>query len=107
MVCVVLNRVIYLVATAWDYDDPHHFALHRFSKCEVLEEKASNLSGFDLDEYISTGAFDYNGINSKQIRVTLVFDTPAAYHLQETPLKHQSRELTHKKDGRVQIEKQL
>ena len=36
---VFRGSVIYLVATVWDYQDPRHYALHRFTHCEPLEKR--------------------------------------------------------------------
>ena len=36
---VFRNRIIYLVATLWDYEDPLQFALHRFNSVSILENQ--------------------------------------------------------------------
>ncbi|HET6633169.1 MAG TPA: WYL domain-containing protein [Rhodanobacteraceae bacterium] len=45
----------YLVATAWDYDDPRIFALHRMSRPRLLDKQpVTPPPGFDLDRYVNT-----------------------------------------------------
>ena len=97
---VCRGSVIYLVATVWDYQDPRHYALHRFTHCEPLKERLSQPEGFDLDTYINTGTFQY--AYGKDIKVTLLFLPNIAIHLQETPLSDDQK-ITQKRDGRTQI----
>lgn len=98
---VFRGSVIYLVATVWDYQDPRHYALHRFTQCERLGERLSRPEGFSLDSYIGTGTFQYAD-QSKDIKVTLLFSAGVAIHLQETPLS-EDQQITQKRDGRTQI----
>ncbi len=97
---VFRGSVIYLVATVWDYQDPRHYALHRFTQCELLESRLSQPEGFSLDTYIETGTFQYT--HGKDIKITLLFSPDVAIHLQETPLS-EDQQITQKHDGRTQI----
>lgn len=101
---VLRNEVSYLVATAWDYDDPRHYALHRFEAdtLEPLETAAHEPEGFDFDAYLDNGGFQYR-LSADPLRLRLRMRTETAAHLQETPLSEdQSREeLT---EGWVRIE---
>jgi len=97
---VFRGSVIYLVATVWDYQDPRHYALHRFTHCEPLESRSTSPEGFSLDAYIETGTFQY--AHSKDFKVTLLFSPYVAIHLQETPLSD-DQQVTQKRDGRTQI----
>ena len=83
---VFRERVVYLVATLWDYSDPRHFALHRFVKAELLEQNATPPEGFDLDAYIATGTFEYVADRSAPLALRLRMSVAAAAHLYETPL---------------------
>lgn len=83
---VFRESVIYLVATLWDYEDPRHFSLHRFNWIESLDKPATIISGFDLDEYLRSGAFDYPIEPESNIRLQVRFLREAAEHLYETPL---------------------
>ncbi|RMG50223.1 MAG: WYL domain-containing transcriptional regulator, partial [Gammaproteobacteria bacterium] len=58
---VIRHEVSYLVATAWDYTDPRHYALHRMEPgtLELLDTPATELEDFDLQQYIDQGAFQY------------------------------------------------
>ncbi|WP_201091580.1 helix-turn-helix transcriptional regulator [Thiocystis minor] len=83
---VFRRRVVYLVATLWDYGDPRHFALHRFAWAEGLEEDATPPEGFVLETYLKTGAFDYVADGSPVLALRLRMTEAAAAHLHETPL---------------------
>lgn len=82
---VFRQGVTYLVATLWEYDDVVQLALHRFQHVELLEDRASVPDGFDLDDYISQGEFEYP-MSARFLRLRLRFDEDAAFHLNETPL---------------------
>jgi len=93
---------IYLVASVKTYDDPFHFALHRFIDCILVEQNTHTLETFNLDEYISSGSFDYADVENKFIKLTAIFDPVAANHLTESPLSD-DQTMTKKRDGRIQI----
>ncbi len=95
------GSVIYLVATVWEYRDPRHYALHRFTRCELLGKRLSRPEGFSLDSYIETGTFQYAD-RTKDIRITLLFSASVAIHLRETPLS-EDQQIAKKRDGRTQI----
>ena len=98
---VFRHRVVYLIATLWEYNDPIQFALHRFKSAEINEEaKYRRPDGFNLDEYIKQGNFDY--ILGNDINIELLFDKSAAEHLLETPLS-ENQQVSHTKDGRVRV----
>ncbi len=80
------ERVIYLIATLWDYEDPRHFALHRFTWAEPLDKPVTRLADFDLDGYLTTAPFDYPVDTGSTIKLVARFRRGAAYHLRETPL---------------------
>ncbi|MEO5344260.1 MAG: WYL domain-containing protein [Gammaproteobacteria bacterium SHHR-1] len=80
------ESIIYLVATLWDYEDPRHFALHRFTWIEPQDQPVSKPEGFDLDSYLASGSFDYPTEPNKHIRLVAQFKREAALHLEETPL---------------------
>ena len=65
-----------------------------------MDEPSIPLKDFDLDEYIASGAFEYNYNKNKQIRITLIFDAPAAYQLEESLLSN-NQKMIRKRDGRI------
>lgn len=76
----------YLIASAGNYVKPHHFALHRFQKVEMLNASSRD-DGFDMDTYLPTAAFTpQQGTGT----ATLVADIEPslAWILGETPLSH-------------------
>ena len=93
---------MYLVATAWNFETPVHYALHRFESAELLDEPALKPRGFDLDIYLSeTAAFQYP-LQNEHIRLVADFDAGAAEHLIERPLSD-NQTFEHRPDGRVRI----
>ena len=84
---VLRHEVSYLVATAWDYTDPRHYALHRMQPeaIELLETQATELPDFDLQRYIDEGGFHYR-IGDRPLRLELRMRVDLARHLEETPL---------------------
>ena len=83
---VFRNSVAYLVANVWDYQDPRHYALHRFKKCELIDEPSRIPKDFNLDNYLRTGSFEYVDPKSSMIKLEAVFRYGSAMHLYETPL---------------------
>ncbi len=88
---VFRESVVYLVATVWDYHDPRHYALHRFQKCTLLEDKTATPADFDLDGYLSTGAFEYVDHGAEEILLVARFTKDVARHLEETPLSQDQK----------------
>lgn len=85
---VFRESVVYLVATVWEYENPRHFALHRFLHCESREQHAKKPPGFDLAAYISQGPFEYVDEETETIRFEALFRERTARHLEETPLSY-------------------
>ncbi len=88
---VFRHEVTYLVATAWHYDDPRHFALHRFESCQVLDIPARRPQGFDFQTYLRQGAFQYPKPEDALIELVLRVHRNTAVHLGETPLSEDQR----------------
>ena len=82
---IMRGALTYLVASARNYADVRLYALHRFSKAEVLDAAAIVPKGFNLDTAIANGLADFanQGAPSElELRCT---EKVAAY-LVETPL---------------------
>jgi len=77
--------VYYLIATAWDYPDVRHYALHRMTQAVMEAGAARRPLDFDLDAHVASGAFH---IPLKATPLTLVLRVPAesVRYLQEAPL---------------------
>ncbi len=82
---IMRGPVSYLVATAWDYEDPRLYAIHRFEKAEILEEDCRIPEGFDLDESIARGFADF-AEGGEAVRLEILCDDDKAAYLSETPL---------------------
>ena len=100
---VVRAGIIYLVATAWDFDDVRQYALHRMNAAKPMDEPARRPPAFDLAAYIrDAGAFSYP-VSEKKLHLRALFEEGAALHLRETRLASDQR-LTEQDDGRVLVE---
>jgi len=97
------ESVVYLVATVWNYKDPRHFALHRFTHCALLDEKAAPPGGFDLDKYLAEGSFEYCETEGEMIRLKAQFSDWAGHHLYDTPLS-ENQKLTEGEEGELLVE---
>ncbi len=98
---VFRETAVYLVASIKDYT-PLHYALHRFTDCQLLESPVETPDDFKLDNVIDSGSFDYADIEDKKIRLTIMFEPVVAKHLSESPLSD-DQTMTKKRDGRIQV----
>ena len=87
---VVRGNLTYLVCTFWNYEDTRQVPLQRMRHAKLLDKDATHPGGFDLDEYIRGGAFQYPGgeATGKTIALKVIFDGGVKRHLEETPLSH-------------------
>ncbi|MEA2109541.1 MAG: WYL domain-containing protein [Pseudomonadota bacterium] len=99
---VFRESVIYLVTTIWNYQDIRQLALHRFKKCELLDEDVATPDGFSLDGYIAAGGFDYSEEENKTITLKALFFYGAGHHLLETPLS-EDQEISEPGEGQLLI----
>lgn len=99
---VFRERVVYLVATVWDYQDPRHYALHRFQQVTALEQPATVPPGFDLDTYLNSGTFQYSTALGTTITLELRLQERVAGHLRETPLS-EDQQMSEPEQGWVQL----
>lgn len=104
---IVFNDpAVYLVATCWDYTDPLLYALHRMSEAQLLETSCTRPEGFDLPTYLAEGALGFATQTGKTLRLKVLFEPDAAWHLQETPLA-KDQTITQRRDGRLLVEAQV
>ncbi|HUR42184.1 MAG TPA: WYL domain-containing protein [Verrucomicrobiae bacterium] len=76
--------VSYLVASAFQYDSPRQFALHRFRRAERVKERVRRPKDFSLDRYIASGAFEFG--SGAQLALEATVSKQLAGYLAETPL---------------------
>lgn len=100
---VVRAGIVYLVATAWDYDDIRHYVLHRMSKPDLLDEPARAPPGFRLADHIREDRRFSYPFGPGKLQLRALFDADAAVHLTESRLAADHR-ATEQEDGRVLIE---
>ncbi|WP_019895106.1 helix-turn-helix transcriptional regulator [Hydrogenovibrio halophilus] len=83
---VVVDQVMYLVCTLWEYEDVKQFALHRFRGVELSENPVNELDGFDLDDYVRQGHFEYVVEQEEWITLQLKISAGLYPHLVESRL---------------------
>ena len=74
----------YLVATAFDYVQPHLYAIHRIASATVLDEPALRPKGFSLDSFLAGGGAQF-GSGGAIVLKARVSDGLARL-LEETPI---------------------
>ena len=83
---VLREGVFYVVCTIWEYTDIRQLAMHRIKSAKLLDEGARPIKGFDLKRYIhEESAFGYPE-SSKSIKLKVLFNEGAAFHLTERKL---------------------
>jgi predicted DNA-binding transcriptional regulator YafY len=82
---VYRDTVAYLVCTFRDFTDVRMAVLHRMRSAEVLNTTRNFPEGFDIDNYIESGAFDFL-LGDGPIHLEVRFDRGAASRVMETPL---------------------
>lgn len=82
---ITRGAVTYLVASAWDYADARLYALHRFSKVEILDTAVTVPEGFNLDAAIDSGLAGFAN-QGESIQLELRCTEEVATYLAETPL---------------------
>lgn len=75
---------IYLVATAFDYQDVRLYALHRFQAATKTGNPVKLPESFTLDAHISGGALQFG--NGSTLRLEAALSDGLAQILRETPL---------------------
>lgn len=84
------HSVTYLSATVNDYDDIRQFVMHRIETANISDSTWRPLHGFDLDNCIAGGAFEYLQGKAPVILVAQVAPQ-VAWLLSETPLSETQR----------------
>ncbi len=74
----------YLCATVFSYTDVLIFAVHRIGGATLRSEPAVRPEGFQLEQYVKSGAFGFQEHGAITLRLRVSGDL--AVHLRETPL---------------------
>ena len=98
---IMRGPVSYLVATAWDYEDPRLYAMHRFGKAEILDEEFRIAERFDLEKAIAGGFADFAS-GGEPIHLEFVCEESEASYLEETPLS-KDQQMAEAEEGWVRI----
>ena len=95
------GHIIYLICTRHDDDKIRLFALQRFNSAELLKDAAVTPEGFDLDDYLETGALGFG--QGETIRLKALFTKAVGDHLYESKLS-QDQVISETDDGRLCVE---
>ncbi len=99
---VVKGGVFYLVVAFDGHDNIRQVALHRMNKAELLADKVKKPKGYSLKSYIEDEAGFSYPLSPEKIKLELLFDADAGFHLTETKLA--ADQVTKvRKDGRIQV----
>lgn len=82
---VARHSVTYLLATVNEYDDIRQFALHRIQQASESGDAYKPKADFDLDDYLSQGAFGYP-LDGKPVELVARVRPEVAWLLSETPV---------------------
>ena len=74
----------YLVATAFDYDTPLQYAVHRIASATLSEKPQKRPKGFSLDAFIASGAVQFG--TGKDINLQATINEDLARLLDESPI---------------------
>lgn len=83
------GQITYLVAIVSGFEDIRIYAMHRFQQVDVLNTAVEKPADFDLQSYISTGAFEFGA--PKPIELVAWVNDNLARLLTETPLSEDMR----------------
>lgn len=86
----------YLVASAFDYDQPLLYALHRVAAAEAMETPARRPEGFTFDRFLERGGGQFG--EGRIITLKARVSETLARLLEETPLS-KDQKITKGKDG--------
>ncbi|MGH8225569.1 MAG: helix-turn-helix transcriptional regulator [Gammaproteobacteria bacterium] len=84
---ILRGPVMYLIATAFDYEDIRFYAVHRIRQAGISAESAKRPEGFSLDEYLAEGAGHFLSSEPvKNIRLQARVSQDLAHVLKEARL---------------------
>lgn len=92
--------VLYLIASREGADDVRLFAMHRFRKTWLRDEKVRRPKGFVLDEYLAKGGLGFG--NGKMKKLKAIFSREAGEHLYESHLS-EDQVITELPDGCLEV----
>lgn len=98
---VVVDQIIYLIGTLWEYKDIKQFALHRFKSAKANGYKVNKLENFDLNAYIKEGHFEFVMPEDDTIKLKIHISKGIAKHLSESKLSN-DQDIT-ERDGKLTL----
>ncbi|MBN2718510.1 MAG: WYL domain-containing protein, partial [Deltaproteobacteria bacterium] len=82
---ILRGNIMYLIATAYDYDDVRLYALHRMKQVMLREEAINLPTDFVLSDYLEAGNGHFRS-EMTDIRMEAQVSKELGYLLMETPL---------------------
>lgn len=79
----------YLVATAFDYEQPHLYAIHRIASSSILDEPALRPKGFSLDSFLAEGGAQFRNGSTIVLKAHISDDLQRL--LDETPISNDQK----------------
>lgn len=92
--------LIYLYVRINDYEDTKTLVLHRIESATILEESTVYPKGFNIDDEVAKGRFDFG--EGAMIQLKARFNTARGDHLFETPLS-KNQTIEEQPDGRLMV----
>ena len=83
---VARSGQFYLIATVGNYEDARHFALHRMSRAELLDDSVKVPKSFKMKSYIEDEQSFAYPLTPNKIKLEVLFDKDVAFHLSESKL---------------------
>ena len=80
------DGILYLVATAWNYEAPYQYALHRFKAAQITNDRCKRPKEFLLSRYVNEEQQFSYPTGDGTIKLKLEIDESAALPLLERPL---------------------
>lgn len=95
------GHIIYLICTRIDSPKIRMFALQRFVEAEVLKTAAFSPEGFNIDDYLDSGALGFG--QGESIRLKALFTKAVGEHLYESRLS-EDQVISETDDDRLLVE---
>lgn len=83
------GHLLFLVATAFDYDEPRLYALHRLASAQLTDVASCQPKGFSLDALLADGMMQFS--NGEQMALKAAVSNKLACFLTESPIASDQR----------------
>ena len=100
---LVSRSAVHYLICSLDHDPEtiRWLPLHRFTKAIKLEESSNVPNDFDLKRFLDNNTLGFL-MSNKDLKLELIFESDAGFHLLETPL-NKTQQIHRLKDGRLRV----